>query len=84
MTNPGASNPNHFCRNAGDDGEQNPGNNLHVSGVSLRVTERDLDEAFGKFGKVSHSSIYLESTFHLYFFCFTGHSKPSHVRPSLS
>lgn len=40
-------------RNAGDDGEQNPGNNLHVSGVSLRVTERDLDEAFGKFGKVN-------------------------------
>ncbi|UZJ53212.1 hypothetical protein CBS101457_002532 [Exobasidium rhododendri] len=40
-----------------DDGEQNPGNNLHVSGVSQRVTERDLDEAFGKFGKVLRSQV---------------------------
>lgn len=38
---------------ANAEGEQNPGNNLHVSGVSNKVTERELDEAFGKFGKVS-------------------------------
>lgn len=31
----------------------NPGNNLHVSGISLRVEDRDLEELFSKYGKVS-------------------------------
>jgi RNA recognition motif-containing protein len=30
----------------------NPGNNLHVSGLSLRVEERDLEEIFSKHGRV--------------------------------
>nr|CRX79097.1 hypothetical protein ls5930a1_00129 [Leucosporidium scottii] len=30
----------------------NPGNNLHVSGLSTRVDDRDLDEVFSKFGRV--------------------------------
>lgn len=31
----------------------NPGNNLHVSGLSHRVDSRDLDAAFAKIGRVS-------------------------------
>ncbi|KAM0786052.1 hypothetical protein ACM66B_006863 [Microbotryomycetes sp. NB124-2] len=33
-------------------GESNPGNNLHVSGLSTRVEERDLEEIFGKYGRI--------------------------------
>jgi hypothetical protein len=32
--------------------QQNPGNNLHVSGLSLDVEARDLEEYFGTVGKV--------------------------------
>ena len=32
---------------------QNPGNNLHVSGLSSRVDTRDLEAAFAKIGRVS-------------------------------
>lgn len=32
--------------------EENRGNNLHVSGLSLRVEERDLEAAFSKYGRV--------------------------------
>ncbi|CAE6406643.1 unnamed protein product [Rhizoctonia solani] len=35
----------------------NPGNNLHVSGLSSRVDNKMLDEAFGKFGKVAKASV---------------------------
>lgn len=31
----------------------NPGNNLHVSGLSSKVDNKDLELLFGKFGKVS-------------------------------
>lgn len=31
----------------------NPGNNLHVSGLSTRVDDRDLEEIFGRYGRVS-------------------------------
>jgi transformer-2 protein len=34
-------------------GGQNPGNNLHVSGLSSRVDTRDLEAAFAKIGRVS-------------------------------
>lgn len=30
----------------------NSGNNLHVSGLSYKVEDRDLDEIFSKYGKV--------------------------------
>ena len=36
----------------GNDVEANPGNNLHVSGLAMRTTDQDLEEIFGKFGKV--------------------------------
>ncbi len=34
------------------DGGQNPGNNLHVSGLSLKVDMRELETAFAKIGRV--------------------------------
>jgi hypothetical protein len=37
------------------EGGQNPGNNLHVSGLSSRVDTRDLEAAFAKIGRVSGS-----------------------------
>lgn len=36
---------------------QNPGNNLHVSGLSTKVDTRDLESAFAKIGRVSNSYI---------------------------
>ncbi|GAA6059943.1 hypothetical protein JCM10212_003083 [Sporobolomyces blumeae] len=36
---------------------QNPGNNLHVSGLSTRVEERDLEEVFGKFGRIQKCQV---------------------------
>ncbi|KAH8923206.1 RNA-binding domain-containing protein, partial [Atractiella rhizophila] len=35
----------------------NPGNNLHVSGLSSRVDDEDLIEAFSKFGKVTKAQV---------------------------
>ena len=43
------------CNNLPVRGEagQNPGNNLHVSGLSTRVDTRDLEAAFAKIGRAS-------------------------------
>jgi len=41
----------------GNDVSQNPGNNLHVSGLSSRVDNRDLETAFGKYGKVAKAAV---------------------------
>ncbi|GAA5989889.1 hypothetical protein JCM10908_002364 [Rhodotorula pacifica] len=38
--------------NRGRAAEQNPGNNLHVSSLSLKVEERDLEAAFSKYGRI--------------------------------
>lgn len=35
-----------------NDGSTNPGNNLHVSGLSSRVDNRSLEELFAKYGRV--------------------------------
>ncbi|KAJ1302749.1 hypothetical protein OPQ81_003057 [Rhizoctonia solani] len=35
----------------------NPGNNIHVSGLSSRVDNRMLEEAFGKYGKVAKAAV---------------------------
>ncbi|RKP23092.1 hypothetical protein SYNPS1DRAFT_19156, partial [Syncephalis pseudoplumigaleata] len=35
----------------------NPGNNLFVSGLSSSVTERDLEDAFSKYGKVAKCQV---------------------------
>ncbi|EIW87357.1 RNA-binding domain-containing protein [Coniophora puteana RWD-64-598 SS2] len=39
------------------DGGTNPGNNLHVSGLSNRVDTRDLEAAFAKIGRVKKASV---------------------------
>jgi len=41
----------------GHDVSQNPGNNLHVSGLSSRVDTRDLEAAFAKIGRVKKASV---------------------------
>lgn len=37
----------------------NPGNNLYVTGLSTRVTEKDLDEHFSREGKVLPEPIFI-------------------------
>lgn len=46
-------------RGGGRDGEagHNPGNNLHVSGLSHKVDTRDLEAAFAKIGRVQKASV---------------------------
>ncbi|KAJ7572802.1 hypothetical protein C8J56DRAFT_987047 [Mycena floridula] len=44
-------------RDARDEGDNNPGNNLHVSGLSHRVDSRDLETAFAKVGRVQKASV---------------------------
>ncbi|KAI0029501.1 hypothetical protein K488DRAFT_56225, partial [Vararia minispora EC-137] len=39
------------------DGGNNPGNNLHISGLSSRVDSRDLEAAFAKIGRVKKASV---------------------------
>jgi transformer-2 protein len=39
------------------DGSTNPGNNLHVSGLSSRVDNRALEELFAKYGRVQKASV---------------------------
>jgi len=39
------------------DGSQNPGNNLHVSGLSLKVDNRELEAVFAKVGRVQKASV---------------------------
>ncbi|KAJ6496054.1 hypothetical protein C8R45DRAFT_984864 [Mycena sanguinolenta] len=43
----------------GRDGERgvNPGNNLHVSGLSHKIDTRDLEAAFAKIGRVQKASV---------------------------
>ncbi|GAA6019508.1 hypothetical protein JCM10207_003725 [Rhodosporidiobolus poonsookiae] len=41
----------------GPEGGSNPGNNLHVSGLSTRVEERDLEELFSKHGRISKCQV---------------------------
>lgn len=36
----------------------NPGNNLYVTGLSTRVSEKDLEEHFSKEGKVDGLSVF--------------------------
>lgn len=40
----------------GEEGGTNPGNNLHVSGLSYKVDTRDLEAAFARVGRVRVSS----------------------------
>ncbi|KAI6159250.1 hypothetical protein EDD17DRAFT_907503 [Pisolithus thermaeus] len=39
------------------EGGHNPGNNLHVSGLSHKVDTRDLEQAFAKIGRVKKASV---------------------------
>ncbi|KAH0837790.1 hypothetical protein J3R83DRAFT_5970 [Lanmaoa asiatica] len=40
-----------------DGGGHNPGNNLHVSGLSHKVDTRDLEQTFAKIGRVKKASV---------------------------
>ncbi|SPC65747.1 uncharacterized protein UHOD_12394 [Ustilago sp. UG-2017b] len=44
-------------RGGRDAGDNNPGNNLHVSGLSNRTTDRDLEDAFGKYGAIERAQV---------------------------
>ncbi|CAE7118948.1 unnamed protein product [Rhizoctonia solani] len=41
----------------GRDDSGNPGTNLHISGLHPRVTDRHLEDAFGKYGKVYKAQV---------------------------
>ncbi|KAF6753320.1 RNA-binding domain-containing protein [Ephemerocybe angulata] len=41
----------------GDNSNSNPGNNLHVSGLSTKVDTRELEAAFAKVGRVQKASV---------------------------
>jgi len=41
----------------GREGGLNPGNNLHVSGLSHKVDTRDLEQTFAKIGRVKKASV---------------------------
>jgi len=43
--------------NGSVDGGSNPGNNLHISGLSSRVDSRELEAIFSKVGKVKKASV---------------------------
>ncbi|KAJ3089791.1 hypothetical protein HK102_005490, partial [Quaeritorhiza haematococci] len=42
-----------------DDGSVNPGSNLFVTGLSIRCKDEDLEQLFGKYGKLSKCNIML-------------------------
>ena len=44
-------------------GGQNPGNNLHVSGLSHRVDSRDLENHFAAIGRVGDGFICAEARY---------------------
>ncbi|KAH7281665.1 hypothetical protein KP509_36G057600 [Ceratopteris richardii] len=46
--------------NGSQDEAVNPGNNLYVTGLSTRVTEKDLDEHFSKEGKVTECRLVVD------------------------
>ncbi|KIY62377.1 RNA-binding domain-containing protein [Cylindrobasidium torrendii FP15055 ss-10] len=45
------------ARGRRDDGETNPGNNLHVSGLSRTVETRELEAEFAKVGRVQKANV---------------------------
>lgn len=40
-----------------NEGGNNPGNNLHVSGLGHKIDNRDLEAAFGKYGRVQKAAV---------------------------
>ncbi|KAJ1031315.1 hypothetical protein NDA18_002532 [Ustilago nuda] len=74
-------------RGGRDAGDNNPGNNLHVSGLSNRTTDRDLEDAFGKYGAVCilpelfrhHSLIYLRRPLTLLYLFASLHHSPTQI-----
>lgn len=48
-------------RDSGNDA--NPGNNLHIAGLAMKTRESDLEEIFGKFGKVSSDVFHSRCSF---------------------
>ncbi|XP_047318333.1 serine/arginine-rich splicing factor SR45a-like isoform X2 [Impatiens glandulifera] len=47
-------------RSRGRNNANNPGNTLYVTGLSTRVTDRDLEDHFSKEGKVADCSLVME------------------------
>lgn len=45
------------AKDTSSDGNTNPGNNLHVSGLSSRIDSRELEALFAKVGKVKKASV---------------------------
>jgi hypothetical protein len=48
-----------ISRSGDGGGGQNPGNNLHISGLSHKVDTRDLEAAFAKIGRVRKRQLHL-------------------------
>jgi RNA recognition motif-containing protein len=55
MSNPPVFSAHQVCSRGLSPGQQNPGNNLHVSGLSHRVESRDLENHFAAIGRVRES-----------------------------
>lgn len=51
-----------YSRRRGNPQAANPGNNLHVSGLSVKVDTRDLEAAFSKVGRVSKLGFFFHLT----------------------
>jgi len=56
---PFSDTPSHRTDARSAPGQHNPGNNLHVSGLSHKVDSRDLESAFLKIGRVRSSILLL-------------------------
>ena len=63
-------------------GGENPGNNLHVAGLSPDTQDTDLAEVFGKFGNVS-TSIQVLVLGAIDFRCLSGQSFPQIEKASI-
>ncbi|MBW0520979.1 hypothetical protein O181_060694 [Austropuccinia psidii MF-1] len=55
ISNANGSQPNHDRGRSID--IANPGNNLHISGISIKADDRDLEDLFSKYGKVIKSQL---------------------------
>lgn len=49
---------------------ENPGNNLYVTGLSTRVTKRELEKHFSSEGMVCQTNFALNISIKIWFICF--------------
>eukprot|EP00850_Spirogloea_muscicola_P001680 SM000006S19445 [mRNA] locus=s6:692462:694670:- [translate_table: standard] len=50
----------HSSRREAEEAEANPGNNLYITGLSTRVTERDLEDHFAREAKVTEARLVVD------------------------